>query len=201
MCIPSVRQWLVAVVLLCVTAELLPADEPELTDRRVHLPVGSAVLVTDLKAESLCVISINPDPVTFYSTGCVNIWHFPEPSVFYQSRANPRLPARSPFGSSSAIKHRLISASIQSKIFLLSHQFEWSPSTSRGSWLKAVQPDGLRFGMWRVKDAPPNIAEFVSFSEMAKAFNDESLRLGSVPIGGDERAKEKEDAPQAKVKE
>lgn len=191
--ISTVRQCLVAIVLLCVTAELSPADEPKLTDRGALLPVGSAVLVTDLKTKALCVISINPDPVSFYSTGCVSVWHFPEPSVFYQSRANPRLPGRSPFGSSSEIKHRLISASSQQNITVLSHQFEWSPNTSRGSWLKAIHPNELRFGMWRVEDAPPNIANFLNFNEMAKAHNDESLNLGSVPVRAVERAKEEKE--------
>jgi len=179
------RLWGYAMLLVVVSVNSLQASaaQPRIPSDQILIPIETALLVYEEKTKKLCVVMIYPDAVPFSSVAYVSVWKFPAAESFYSLRKQERLPGLSPMGNVKGLEHELHSVKLDDSVTILGRQFRWLPNTRRSSKLKQIA-DGsnLRFGIWRVSKSPPEPNEMSTFKKLTELFNDESMRLGSVPI-------------------
>jgi len=187
----EMMKYVVVVIVGCAIACFFPAtpavfgEEVAVHSRSILIPFESVLLICDPNSEGLTAISIHSDAVMFSSIAYLFVWHFPDASSFYSLRENQRFPSSAPISALVElhdVKHRIISVSRGNELTIGESKFRWFPNTGRSSWLKLIDTNEKRFVIWRVKMPPPSLDSFLSFDEAIKNFNQESLKLGAVPI-------------------
>jgi hypothetical protein len=171
------------VFMVTLDATRVCSAEPPVPRDQILIPVETALLVIEDQTKRLSVVMIYPDAVPYDSIAYVSIWKFSTVKSFYSLRQQERLPGLSPMGGVKDATHELHTVKLGDTITILGSEFRWLPNTRRSSWLKqTIDGGGLQFGIWRVESPLPEPNAMTTFEKLTEQFNEESLKLGSVPV-------------------